>query len=161
MVVPADVNVDWQAPPSHTALHASPENRFLCLLISFPLLCQCRCAALRPHRLPRWMRSWWRPVFSSRTNSLKAPSMCGGCLTTEVGADSRTTPVKMAAKHNNRAEGSRCSYFLCVVEMLVMFVLVSYRSYPAAPVHPHYQEEVERLYLEDLHRRTAWTQRAG
>lgn len=45
--------------------------------------------------------------------------------------------------------------------MLFMFVLLSFRSYPAAPVHPHYQEEVERLYPEDLHRRTTRTQRAG
>lgn len=34
MVVPADVNGGWQAPPSNTALHANPENHFLRLLIS-------------------------------------------------------------------------------------------------------------------------------
>lgn len=42
-----------------------------------------------------------------------------------------------------------------------MFALLTFRSYPAAPAHPHDQEEVERLHLEDLHRRTARTQRAG
>lgn len=38
-----------------------------------------------------------------------------------------------------------------------MFVLLSYRSHPVAPLHPHYQEEVEGLQNEDLYCRTTRT----
>lgn len=33
----------------------------------------------------------------------------------------------------------------------------SLRPHPAAPLHPHHEEEVEELQTEDLYRWSAWT----